>query len=388
MDFSINISEEIELLRNKIREFVDRELEPRAIQIEESGQIPSDLFRIAAGKGFTGLGVPKELGGHGGGHLSVAMYIEEVSRSCPSFATAAMVQYLFMIPIMLFGTEQQKTKYIPRLVRGEKFAAHAATEESAGSDVAGIKTWAKKEGDGWLISGKKYFITLADKADYFIVLARTSEPEGEEQRWRGLTAFIVEKTARGLEVGRKIRIMGMRGAEPSELILDNVWVPSDSVVGRVGEGFKVAMSTYNYGRLYVSAQAVGIAQSALERCLQYASRRETFGQPLLSFQSIQFSIVDLLKSIVTARLMTYWAATLLDKGKEAGIIAAALAKLYSTEVAEEAALKAIEMHGGAGVIHQGMVEKHLRDSQVAKIYEGAPAMLRLTVIRQLMKQML
>ncbi len=386
MDFSVNISEELEQLRIKVRNFIEKELEPRAKQIEYARQIPDDLFRIAANYGFTGLGIPRELGGHGGGHLGTAIYIEEVSKVCPSFATAAMVQYLFIIPVMLFGTERQKIKYLPGLINGEKFAAHAATEQAAGSDVAGIKTQAKKEGDGWLINGTKYFITLADKADYFIILARTSKPGGQEQRWKGLTMFIVEKTAKGLKIGRKIEIIGMRGANPYELILDNVWVPDDSVLGTVGDGFKIAMNTYNYGRLYVSAQAVGIAQSALESCLQYTYSREAFGQPLISFQSIQFSIVDLLKSIVIARLMTYWAATLLDNGKEAGIIAAALAKLYATEVAEEAALKAIELHGGTGVTIDGMVEKFLRDSQVAKIYEGAPAMLRLTVIRQLLKQ--
>jgi len=387
MDFSINIPEELEQLRMKVRRFVDDELEPRANQIEDSGQIPNELFRIAASYGLTGLGIPREIGGHGGELLSTVIYIEEVSKACPSFATAAMVQHLFMIPVMMFGTESQKTKYLPSLTSGEKFAAHAATEQAAGSDLAGIQTQARREGDGWLINGKKYFITLADKADYFIILARTSEPEVQEQRWRGLTMFVVEKTAHGLKIGRQIKIIGMRGANPYELILDNVWVPDDSVLGTVGDGFKIAMNTYNYGRLYVSAQAVGIAQSALENCILYTSRREAFGQPLISFQSIQFSIVDLLKSIVTARLMTYWAAKLLESGKEAGIIAASLAKLYATEVAEEVALKAIELHGGTGVTINGRVEKYIRDSQVAKIYEGTPATLRLTVIRQLLKQM-
>jgi acyl-CoA dehydrogenase len=387
IDFSINIPEELEQLRMKVRRFVENELEPRAGQIEDSGRIPDELFRIAASYGLTGLGMPREVGGHGGGLLGTVIYIEEVSRACPSFATAAMVQHLFMIPVTMFGTESQKTKYLPGIISGEKIAAHAATEEAAGSDLAGIKTWARREGDGWLISGKKYFVTLADRADYFIILARTSEPEVREQRWRGLTMFVVEKAAEGLKIGRRIEVVGMRGADPCELILDNVWVPDDSVLGTVGDGFKIAMKTYNYGRLYVSAQAVGIAQSALENCLLYTSRREAFGQPLISFQSVQFSIVDILKSIVSARLMTYWAANLLEAGREAGIIAASLAKLYATEVAEEAALKAVELHGGTGVTVNGRVEKYLRDSQVAKIYEGAPATLRLTVIRQLLKQM-
>ncbi|MEM2931390.1 MAG: acyl-CoA dehydrogenase family protein [Nitrososphaerota archaeon] len=387
-DFSIIITYEEELLRQKIKNFVKNELENRIKQIEDTGSIPDELFRIAAKHGLSGLGIPRELGGEGGGHLSLTICIEEISKVCPSFATAIMVQRLFTIPVILYGTEQQKTKYIPAIARGEKFAAHGVTELVAGSDISSIKTQAIKEGDGWIINGKKHFITLADKADYFIILARTSEPQESESRWRGLTMFILEKTVKGLEVGRKIKITGMKGAEPCELFLNDVWVPDDSVLGKIGEGFKIAVNTYNYGRLYVAAQAVGISQAALEKCLHYTHEREAFEQPLISFQSIQFSIVDMLKSVVTARLITYWAAYLLEQGKESGIIAAALAKLYATEIAENVALKAIEIHGGRGVSIDEMIERSLRDSQVAKIYEGTPAILRLTVIRQLLKQIL
>lgn len=385
-DFSIVISDEEEFLRQKIKKFVKNELENRIKQIEDAGSIPEDLFRIAAKHGLSGLGIPKELGGQGGGHLSLVTCIEEISKVCPSFATAIMVQRLFTIPVILYGTEQQKTKYIPAIARGEKFAAHGVTELVAGSDISSIQMEARKEGDGWILNGRKHFITLADKADYFVILARTSEPPESESRWRGLTMFILERTVKGLEVGRKIKITGMKGAEPCELFLNDVWVSDDSVLGKIGEGFKIAVNTYNYGRLYVAAQAVGISQAALEKCLYYTRKREAFGQPLISFQSIQFSIVDMLKSVATARLITYWAASLLDQGKESGIIAAALAKLYATEIAETVALKAIEIHGGRGVSTDDMVERFLRDSQVAKIYEGAPAILRLTVIRQLLKQ--
>lgn len=386
-DFSISISGEEELqLRQKIRDFVKNELEPKVKQIEDYGFIPDELFRSATKYGIWGIGIPRELGGEGGGHLSLTICIEEISKVCPPFATAIMVQRLFTIPVILYGTEQQKSRYISAIARGDKFAAHAVTERTAGSDVPGIKTQARREGDGWIINGKKYFVTLADKADHFIILARTSEPPEGESRWKGLTMFILDRTAKGVKVGEKIKITGMKGAEPYELLLDDVWVHEDSVLGEIGEGFKIAVNTYNYGRLYAAAQAVGISQSALEKSLYYAHKREAFGQSLISFQSIQFSIVEMLKLIVTARLTTYWAASLLDQGKEAGIIAAALAKLHATEVAENVALKAIEIHGGSGVAVEGMIEKYLRDSQVVKIYEGTPAMLRLTVLRQILKQ--
>ncbi len=383
-DFSINISERHESLREEIKKFVEKELKPRAKNIEESDNLPDDLLRLAASYRLTGLGVPRELCGRGEDQLSIVIFIEEVSKVCPSFATAIMVQYLFMLPIILFGSIQQKLKYVSCIARGEKFGAHAVTEVEAGSDIAGIRTTARREGDGWIINGQKRFITFADKADYLTILARTSDLTEQKQRWRGLTMFIIDRTFEGVEIGPKIKVMGLNGIHPFSLYLNNVWVPNDSVLGKVDEGFKIAVRAYNYGRVYAAAQAVGIAQSVLEKCIDYSSKREAFGQPLISFQGVQFPLVDLLSSVISARLLTYWAAMALDKRGD-DIIAPALAKLYATEVAEKTALKGIEIHGGVGVTQEGLIERFLRDSEVIKIYEGTPAILRLTIIHQILK---
>jgi acyl-CoA dehydrogenase len=273
------------------------------------------------------------------------------------------------------------------VARGEKFAAHATTEPGAGSDVAGIAARAREKDGGWVISGRKYFITAADKADYFVVLARTSDPPSRSERWKGLTMFVVERETPGLRVGERIEVMGLRGSQPSEVLLDDVWVPQDAVVGKVDEGFKIAVTTYDYGRVGVAAQAVGILQGVFEKSLQYATQRIAFERPILSFQAIQFYLADILTDLEAARLMTYWAASLINKGlTDKAIIAASIAKLLTTALAERAALRGIEIHGGVGVALDGMVERYLRDSQVIKIYEGTAEIQRMTVMRHLLRK--
>ncbi|GBC68859.1 Acyl-CoA dehydrogenase [archaeon HR01] len=386
LDFRINLTDEHEMFRRSVREFAERVLEPRVREIERSNRIPEELLRKAGENGFTGLGIPQEYGGQGTDITFNAIYVEEVSRICPAFSVATLVHELFVYPVLRYGTEEQRRRYLPPLARGEKHASHATTEPQAGSDVAGIETRGVREGDGWVLNGRKYFISGADKADYFIVLARTSEPPSRKERWKGLTFFIVEKGTPGLRLGERIEVMGIRGSHPYEVFLDNVYVPDDNRVGEEGLGFKIAMETYDYGRIGVAAQAVGISQACLERSLQYSIQRKAFERPIIGFQAVQFHISDILTKLEAARLMLYWAAALATSNRAEASFAASMAKLFATEAAENAALKAITIHGGMGVAVEGWVERFLRDTQILKTYEGANDVQRLVIMRQMMRQ--
>ncbi len=385
-DFRVELKSEHELFRKTVREFAERELEPHLREIERTNQIPQQLLKKAAELGYFGLGIPEEYGGQGTDLIYNSIYVEEVSRICPAFTVATLVHGLFTFPVLKFGTEEQRRKYVIPLARGEKHAAHATTEPGAGSDVAAIETTAKEKDGGWVINGRKYFISGADKADYFIVLARTSPPPSKKERWKGLTFFIVERGTEGFRVGEKIEVVGIRGSHPCEVILDNVYVPDENRVGEEGMGFKIAMETYDHGRLGVAAQAVGVAQAAFEKSLQYTMQRRAFERPLLGFQAVQFHISEMLTYLEAARLMLYWASHLATQERPEAVFAASMAKLFATEAAEKAALKAITVHGGMGVAVEGMVERFLRDVQIFKTYEGTNDIQRLVIMRQMMKQ--
>lgn len=386
-DFKVEITEEHELFRKMVRKFVEENVEPKAMEIEKTNKIPGELFEKARELGLFGIGIPEEYGGQGGGQTIVATVVEELSRVSPAFATAVMVNGLFTIPVLKFGTEDQKKKYLPPIARGERFAAHANTEPEAGSDVAGIKSTAKKINDHWVLNGRKIFITGADKADYFVVSARTSPPPTERRkRWRGITFFIVERDWPGVKVGSKFTVTGLRGEQPNEVILEDVKVPPENVLGPIDEGFKVAVETYDHGRIGVAAQAVGIAQAVFEKSLNYALQRTAFERPIIRFQAVAFRISDMLIKLEAARLLTYWAATLADQNRKEFVIAASLAKTFATEAAEEIASMGIKIHGGYGVDIETGVERYLRDALITTIYEGTNDIQRLTIIGQILRQ--
>jgi len=385
LDFRINLGEEHEIFRRSVRDFAEKELEPHLKEIERTNTIPEHLLKKAASNGYMGLGIPVEYGGQGTDLTFNTIYVEEVSRICPAFTVATLIHGLFVYPVLKFGTEEQRQKYLPPLAKGEKHASHATTEPEAGSDVAAIQTRAVRRGGGWVINGRKYFISGADKADYFIVLARTSEPPSRKERWRGLTFFIVEKGAEGLKVGGRIEVTGIKGSHPYEVILDDVYVPDVNRVGEEGLGFKIAMETYDHGRIGVAAQAVGVAQACLEKSLQYSIQRRAFERPIIGFQAVQFHLSEMLTKLEAARLMLYWAAGLATSFRPEASFAASMAKLFATEVAEVAALKAVSIHGGMGVALDGMVERFLRDSQILKTYEGVNDVQRLVIMRQMMR---
>jgi alkylation response protein AidB-like acyl-CoA dehydrogenase len=387
-DFIISIPDEIELYRKQIRQFVDNELMPKAVEIEKTGVIPEDLIQKGIEMGFTGVGIPEEYDGQGGGALMTAVLMEELSRAVPAYGTALLVNGLFTYPVLMYGTEEQKQKYIPPIARGEAFAAHASTEPVAGSDVAGIQATAVKKGDKWVINGRKIFITGADKAKFFVVSARTNQPPDKRKRWWGITVFIVERDWPGVKIGSKYEVMGLRGEHPNEVILENVEVPEENVLQPMDEGFKILVDTYDHGRIGVAAQAVGIAQGAFEKAFNYSLQRTAFGRQIIAFEGVSFKLADMLTEIQGARLLTYWAASLADEGKEEAIFAASMAKTYATEVAERVANLAIKIHGGVGVDIETGVEHYLRDAIITTIYEGTNDIQRLTTIRQLIKKTL
>src|SRR5579883_2563698 len=273
-DYEVKFTPEQEMFREFIREFAEKEVAPRVQFIEENDQVPEDLLKRMAELGFQGLAVPTEYGGQGGNQVTVSIFSEEVARVCPALTALVGVNGLFVIPILLFGSEEQKKRYVVPVAKGEKKGAHATTEAVAGSDVAGIQTKAEKVGNVWKLNGRKAFISGGDIADYFVVLARTSPPPSKKERWKGLTFFIVEKE---------------------------------------GEGFKIAMETYDHGRIGVAAQALGITQALFEKSLNYSLQRYTFERPLIQYQMIDSYLADMTMKLVSARHLVYWAATLADQ---------------------------------------------------------------------------
>ncbi|MFP3166688.1 MAG: acyl-CoA dehydrogenase family protein [Nitrososphaeria archaeon] len=384
MDFKIEMTDEHELFRKSVREFTESKVRPYVQKVEETNEIPQSIIDGARELGLYGVGVPEKYGGQGGDMRTLAILTEELSRVLPSLGTMVTVNHLFLVPLMIFGTEEQKLKYIPPVAKGEKFAAHANTEPGAGSDVAGIQTRAEKNDNGYTINGRKIFITNSDRAQYFIISARTSPPE-QGKRWKGITTFIAEKGMPGLEIGEKFKVIGLRGEQPNEVIFNNLKVPEENIVGRVGEGFKVIVTTYDYSRIIIAAQALGIAQGVFELAFNYSVERKAFEKPIIGFEGVAFRISDMLIKLETARLLVYWAAYLADMQKPLFLMASSMAKTYATEVAEELSDMAIKIHGGAGVDSATGVERYLRDSVITTIYEGTNDIQKLTIAKTLLK---
>jgi len=384
-DFRVELTEEHELFRKSVRDFVESKVMPRWREIEESNRIPEDLVKEMVALGLTGVGIPEEYGGQGGGVLMTVIMTEELSRASTALSVKVGVRDLFVIPVLRWGSEYLKKKYVPPVARGEANAAHANTEPGAGSDVAAIQTQARRVNNHYVISGRKVFITGAGEADYLLVSART-EPPKPDKRWWGITTFVVEREWPGVRIGQQFKVIGLRGEQPYEVILDEVKVPEENVVGVVNEGFKVLMDTYDHTRVGVAAQGVGIAQAAFEKALNYAIQRETFGQPLIAHGIIMEKIADMYMKLQAARLLTYWAATLADKGKPEFVVAASIAKAYATEAAEWIARQAIQIHGGYGVDFETGVERYLRDAIITTIYEGTNEIQRLVIVRQMLRQ--
>jgi butyryl-CoA dehydrogenase len=378
MDFKL--SEEHELFRRTAREFAQKELEPRAKEFEDKHEVSPEILQKLGELGYLGLAVPEEYGGVGADALSYVIVMEELSKACASTSTAVSVQNsLVEFPIVEFGTEEQKRKYLPKLATGEWFGAFGLTEPEAGSDAAGMKTTAVRDGDFYVLNGTKRFITNAAFAQVFIVFALTDPAAGN----KGVSCFIVERGTPGFTVGSEEDKMGIRGTSTCELFFEGCRVPAENLLGEENKGFKVAMLTLDAGRIGIAAQALGIAEAALEESVKYAQERIAFGKPLASFQAIQFKLADMKAQIEAARWLVYHAAWKKDQGEDY-ILESSLAKLYAAEIASKVADEAVQIHGGYGYIRDYKVERLYRDARITRIYEGTSEIQKLIIARQLL----
>ncbi len=364
--------------RDTIRQIAQERIAPRAAEIDEKAEYPHDLRKLLAEQDILGLPFETEHGGTGTGTLMLNMAVEEIAKACASTALILMVQELGTLPIRLHGSEELKHRFLPRCASGEWTPAFALSEPDAGSDPGGMRTRARQEGDEWVLDGTKNWITNLGIADFYAVFAVTDPNVGHA---RGITAFVVESDRPGFSVGKLEHKLGIRGSPTGQPIFDNVRVPAENVIGRVGEGFKVAMSTLDRSRLGVAAQALGIAQGATDYAAAYARERQQFGQPINAFQGIQFKLADMETQCAAARELLYQACTKIDRGDADLGKYSAMAKLFCSDVAMKVTVEAVQVLGGYGYVKEYPVERMLRDAKITQIYEGTNEIQRLVIAR-------
>ena len=377
----LDLTEEQQLLQKSVREFAEAEVKPQAKEIDETGHFPFDNFKKAAELGLTGVAVPENYGGAGMDHVSYAIVIEEISRVCASTGVILSVQNsLYCDPVLRFGTEEQKQKFLLPFARGEKIGCYALTEPQAGSNAAALTTKAVRKGDTYVINGTKAWITNGGAADAAIVYVNTQPEKGE----KGITALVVEKGTRGFAVGKEEKKLGIHATACTELSFTDCEVPVGNRIGNEGEGYKVALSTLDGGRIGIASQATGIAQGAFEAALSYAQQRQAFGHPISDFQAIQFMLADMATEIDAARLLTRRAAWKQDSGARF-TMEASIAKLFASEMSTRVAHKAIQIHGGYGYSSEYPVERNYRDARITEIYEGTSEIQRLVIAAWVLK---
>ena len=380
MDF--RPTEEQELLRRTVREFAEAEIRPHVMEWDEAQHFPMDLLPKLAALGLTGVQHAEEYGGAGLSAVDYCICIEELARVCPAIAlSVAAHNGLCSAHIATFGTEEQKRRFLPRLLRGEVLGAWGLTEAGAGSDAAGMRTTAVRQGQCWVITGAKTFITHGRIGGVMVVIAVTDRSKGH----RGISAFIVEQGTPGMTAGKKENKLGMRASDTSEVIFDNCRVPVDQLLGDEGEGFINTLQVLDGGRIGIAALSVGLAQGAYEAALNYAKERRQFGQPIGEFQAIQWKLADNATRIEAARLLTYRAADLRDQGART-TRESSIAKLFASEIAVKAADDSVQIHGGYGFVKDYPAEKYFRDVKLLTIGEGTSEIQRLVIARQLLGQ--
>ena len=372
---NLELTEEQKLLQKSVREFAESEVKPHAKELDETGRFPRDIFKKAAELGLTGVALPESEGGAGFDHISYTIVIEEISRCCASTGVILSVQNsLYCDPIHRYGTEEQKKKFLLPFARGERIGCYALTEPQAGSNAAALQTKAVKKGDSYVINGTKAWITNGGAADGVIAYVNTDPAKGE----RGITAFLVEKGTPGFKVGKEEKKLGINATACSELVFTDCVVPTENRIGSEGEGYKVALSTLDGGRIGIGAQAVGIAQGAFDAAVAYSQERQAFGHPISQFEAIQFMLADMTTEIDAARLLVRKAAWKQDTGARFSL-EAATAKLFASEMATRVTHKAIQVHGGNGYSREYPVERNYRDARITEIYEGTSEIQRLVI---------
>jgi len=364
--------------RDTIRQIARERIAPRAAEIDEKAEYPHDLRRLLSEHDVLALPFETEHGGTGTGTLMLNMAVEEIAKACASTALILMIQELGTLPIKLFGSEELKERFLPRCATGEWTPAFALSEPDAGSDPGGMITRAVKDGDGWVISGTKNWITNLGVADFYVVFAVTDPSAGHS---RGISAFVVEADRPGFSVGKLEHKLGIRGSPTGQPIFDDVWVPDANLVGEVNQGFKVAMATLDRSRLGVASQALGIAQGATDYAASYARERRQFGAPINSFQGIQFKLADMETQCAAARELLYQACAKVDRGDPDLGKYSAMAKLFCSDVAMRVTVEAVQVLGGYGYVKEYPVERMMRDAKITQIYEGTNEIQRLVIAR-------
>jgi len=373
MDFQV--TQEQALVRKMVRQFAENEVEPYAAEIDQTGEFPYRAVAKMREYGLFGVAFPTEYGGAGGDTMAYAITIEELARVCASTAVIlAAHTSLCAGPIFNFGDEAQKRKYLIPLVKGEKIGAFGLTEPNAGTDAGGQNTKAVDMGDHWLLNGSKVFITNGGVADTYVIIAVTDKSKGK----RGISAFIVEKDFEGFSIGKKEDKMGIRASSTTELIMQDCKVPKENLLGNVGEGLHIALSTLDSGRIGIAAQALGIAQGAFDVTVEYMKSRKQFGKPLSKFQALQFEIAEMKTRLEAARLLVYQAANTKDNHLKYGKYSA-MAKYYAAETAMYVTTKAVQLHGGYGYTKDYPVERMMRDAKITEIYEGTSEVQKMVI---------
>jgi alkylation response protein AidB-like acyl-CoA dehydrogenase len=374
------LTDEQQLLRRSVREFAETEIRPHVREWDEAQRFPSELVPKLAALGLMGVQFSEQYGGSGMSAIDYCLCIEELARVDPSVSlSVAAHNGLGPAHIAMFGSDAQKARWLTPLAKGDKLGAWALTEPDAGSDAAGTRTVATREGDHWVLNGTKTFITHGASADVMVVMASTNRSRGA----KGISAFVVERGTSGFSAGRKEDKLGMRASETTEVRFEHCVVPSDHLLGEEGQGFIQALQVLDAGRIGIAALSVGLAQGAFEAARHYALGRRQFGQPIASFQAIQWKLADMATRIEAARLLTYRAAYLKDQGRRT-TLDSAMAKLYASEVAVRAAEESVQIHGGYGFVKDYPAEKFFRDVKLTTIGEGTSEIQRLVIARQLL----
>lgn len=381
MPTSFELTEEERLIQQTARDFANDRIVPIAAENDRQGRFSKKVLKEMADLGFMSMLIPEEYGGVGLGNFSLALVLEEINRACASTGvTMSVHNSLASSPIIRYGSDETKKKFLPRMATGELLGAYALSEAGAGSDAASLQCRATKDGDYYVLNGTKSWVTTGAEAGIFVVMVRTNPGE----RSKGISSFVVERNTPGFSIGKKENKLGLRASSTVQLVFEDARVPARQILGKEGEGFKIAMETLDGGRIGIAAQAVGIAKASLDASVAYANEREQFGKKIARFQAIQWKLADMATSIDAARLLMYRAARLRDAG-EPHTQEAAMAKLFASEMSNRAAREAVQIHGGAGYLKDFPVERYYRDARITEIYEGTSEVHRIVISRNLTK---
>jgi len=376
------LSKQQKMIKKMVRELTENEFKPIAKEIDETGRFPHENVEKLRKYGLLGMNIPREYGGAGADELSYVIAIEEISRYCATTGVICSAHNsLVCWPIYYYGTEEQKEKFLKPLARGDKLGAFALTEPNAGSDAANQQTKAVKENDYWIINGSKIFITNGGMADIYIIFAKTDASKGP----KGISAFIVERDSPGFKIGKIESKMGIRGSATAELIFEDMKIPEENLLGKLNDGFKIALKTLDGGRIGIAAQALGIAQGAFDETVNYIKQREQFGRPIAKFQSVQFEIAEMKTKLEAARALVYNAA-LKKMHSNDYTLEAAMAKYYASDIAMEITRKAVQLHGGYGYTKEYCVERMMRDAKITEIYEGTTEVQKIVIAAKVLNR--